>query len=64
LTTPHLRVRIVTGIVCLAAIGRATDAQEPTFKAGNQSVAVYATVKNADGRLVRERILQRRIGLP
>jgi VWFA-related protein len=52
MTMPHLRVRLAAGIVCLAAIGRATDAQEPTFKAGNRTVAVYATVKNADGRLV------------
>jgi len=50
---PHdLRVRLAAVIVCGVAIGGAAGAQEPTFKAGNRSVAVYATVKNADGRLV------------
>lgn len=37
--------------MCLVC-GAALSAQEPAFKAGNSTVAVYATVTNADGRLV------------
>jgi Ca-activated chloride channel family protein len=37
----------------LATAGHASPlAQEPTFKAGNRTVAVYATVAGADGRLI------------
>jgi VWFA-related protein len=44
-------------IVCVAlgiiAVGPArVTSQEPSFKAGNRTVAVYATVTNAEGRLV------------
>jgi VWFA-related protein len=47
------RVRVLCAAVALATCGGAVAAlQEPNFKAGNRTVAVYATVKNADGRLV------------
>jgi VWFA-related protein len=36
----------------LGAFGAAVVAQDATFKGGNRTVAVYATVTNAEGRLV------------
>jgi Ca-activated chloride channel homolog len=36
----------------MTAVGAGLGAQEPTFKALNRTVAVYATVTGADGRLV------------
>jgi VWFA-related protein len=36
----------------LAAVLAAQDLQEPTFRGANRTVAVYATVTGADGRLV------------
>jgi VWFA-related protein len=36
----------------LAVLAAVLSAQEPTFKTGNRTVAVYATVTGADGRLV------------
>ena len=36
----------------LAAAGSQEPSQSPTFKAANRTVAVYATVTGADGRLV------------
>ncbi len=47
------RVRALCAAVALAAFSGAVAAlQEPNFKAGNRTVAVYATVTNAGGRLV------------
>ena len=40
---------VAIGLLCS---GLVVVAQEPTFKAGNRTVAVYATVTNAEGRLV------------
>src|SRR4051794_28527822 len=37
-------------LLCCAALGAQT--QPPTFSGANQTVAVYATVKDAGGRLV------------
>jgi Ca-activated chloride channel family protein len=48
--TPHLRTTLVSIVLCVLA--GALSAQEPTFKTGNRTVAVYATVTGADGRLV------------
>jgi VWFA-related protein len=48
-------MRAVAAVVSVGgalAVGAALVAQEPTFKAGNRTVAVYATVTSADGRLV------------
>jgi len=36
----------------LAGLAVVVAAQEPTFRGGNRTVAVYATVTGADGRLV------------
>ena len=45
--------RALCAVIGLAIAGEATARlQEPTFKAANRTVAVYATVTNADGRLV------------
>jgi Ca-activated chloride channel family protein len=41
-------VAMVVSVTAVAAL----PAQEPTFKVGNKTVAVYATVNGADGRLV------------
>src|ERR1700674_3512938 len=47
------RVRAVCAAIGLAAwSGSLAALQEPTFKGGNRTVAVYATVTNAEGRLV------------
>ena len=43
---------VTVGVALCCAIAFAT--QEPTFKAGNRTVAVYATVTNVDGRLVTD----------
>jgi VWFA-related protein len=49
----HPRVRVWCAAVALATCSGAVFAlQEPNFKAGNRTVAVYATVTSADGRLV------------
>jgi len=42
---------VAIGLLCS---GLVVVAQEPTFKAGNRTVAVYATVTNAQGRLVAD----------
>jgi VWFA-related protein len=39
-------------LIALALLSVTLAAQEPTFKGGIRTVAVYATVTNADGRLV------------
>src|ERR1700694_4675347 len=44
-----LRIGIVCSILCAAAV---TAAQQPNFKAGTQLVSVFATVTDAQGRLV------------
>jgi VWFA-related protein len=47
------RARVLCAAIGVAAFGGARPAlQEPTFKAGNRTVAIYATVTNGDGRLV------------
>ena len=49
------RVRMLAILLLLASSGgalRARQAQQPPFTAGTQTVAVYATVTNAQGRLV------------
>ncbi len=47
------RGRVLCAAIGLALFGGTLAAlQEPTFKAGNRTVAVYATVTNAEGRLV------------
>ena len=43
---------LVVAIVLAAAWGTSGAGQEPTYKAGNRTVAVYATVTGPDGRLV------------
>jgi VWFA-related protein len=48
----HPRVRTLLASFVLAVLAAALSAQEPTFKTGNRTVAVYATVTGADGRLV------------
>jgi Ca-activated chloride channel homolog len=46
-------IRALCAGAALAALGGVAAArQEPTFRAGNRTVAVYATVTSADGRLV------------
>jgi Ca-activated chloride channel homolog len=39
-------------LAVLAAVVAAQESREPTFRGGNRTVAVYATVTSADGRLV------------
>ena len=47
------RVRVLAAAIGVALLcGAAAALQQPAFKAGNRTVAVYATVTNADGRLV------------
>src|SRR5713226_6621692 len=47
------RVRVLCVVISLATCAGAVAArQAPTFKAGNRTVAVYATVMNTAGRLV------------
>lgn len=53
-SSPRLVVKLHCWVVlaaALAAIG--VSAQQPTFKASSNLVAVYATVRDGDGRLVR-----------
>src|SRR5262245_57640903 len=46
-------VRVLSAAIGLGCAGGALTArQEPTFKEGTRTVAVYATVTSADGRLV------------
>ena len=46
-------VRVLCAVVALVTLGGTLAArQEPAFKAGNRTVAVYATVTNADGRFI------------
>src|SRR4249920_2218704 len=50
-----MKSRMWLAPIVLAVIGPALAArQEPTFTAGNRTVAVYTTVTGADGRLVPE----------
>ena len=44
-------MRILAAVAGVVTIVAALTAQEATFKAGNRTVAVYATVTGADGRL-------------
>ena len=49
----RVRVHVLCAAIGFATCGGALAAfQEPTFKAGNRTVAVYATVTRAEGRLV------------
>jgi VWFA-related protein len=51
----RLRVRAFLGLLALVVIGAALAAQQaPTFRGGNRTVAVYATVTSANGRLVTD----------
>ena len=46
-------VRALCAVVALVTLGGTLAArQEPAFKTGNRTVAVYATVANADGRFI------------
>jgi VWFA-related protein len=45
-------MRIFALAACVAALTVSLPAQQPTFKSGTRSVAVYATVTEKDGRLV------------
>ena len=46
-------MRLLTIATCIAAVAATTQAdQQPTFKSGARTVAVYATVTDKDGRLV------------
>jgi len=47
-----MRVLAVFAIVGSAALAARQDPALPTFKAGNRTVAIYATVTAGDGRLV------------
>ena len=47
-----MRAFVLVAIAGSTAAGAALAGQEPTFKALNKTVAVYATVTGADGRLV------------
>jgi Ca-activated chloride channel family protein len=46
----HVRLLWAVGLLTLS--GTLAARQEPVFKTGNRTVAVYATVTNADGRFV------------
>src|SRR2546423_130456 len=51
------RTKSLFGVLCVSigfafAQGGLSAGQEPTFKGGARTVAVYATVRNAQGRLV------------
>jgi VWFA-related protein len=46
------KVESTVAALILVAIAVVVAAQEPTFRGGNRTVAVYATVTGADGRLV------------
>jgi Ca-activated chloride channel homolog len=50
---PRHRTAAVVFVVCLGGtLGAAVDQQPPTFTAANRTVAVYATVTDAGGRLM------------
>ena len=51
MTRPAVRVCIVITLVASAHVLLAFQ-QQPTFKSGTKTVAVYATVTDKDGRLV------------
>src|SRR5687768_1944988 len=51
-TNPANRFALATACVTCALGFAALHGQEPTYKAGNRTVAVYATVTGPDGRLV------------
>ena len=51
MTRPAVRVCLVTALVASAHVLLAFQ-QQPTFKSGTKTVAVYATVTDKDGRLV------------
>ena len=45
--------RLLCAVVALVTLGGTPSArQEPAFKTGKRTVAVYATVTNADGRFI------------
>ena len=46
-----LAIALVAGV---SAVGARAALQEPTFKGTNRTVAVYATVSSADGRLITD----------
>src|SRR5215831_6914621 len=46
------KVKSTAIAIVLAVLAAVVAAQEPTFRGGNRTVAVYATVTGADGRLV------------
>ena len=53
--TSRLSVRVSASLVCSIVIGAALAAQQaPTFRGANRTVAVYATVTSANGRLVTD----------
>lgn len=55
MVTKSFRVCALSAAIALSICGGALMAlQEPTFRAGNRTVAVYATVTSADGRLVSD----------
>lgn len=48
-----MRIRVLCAAIALTIVGRdLISGQEATFKAGNRTVAVYATVTGPDGRLM------------
>ena len=49
---PSARSAILAACKCAAALGVIVTAQEPLFKVGNRTVAVYATVSEVGGHLV------------
>jgi Ca-activated chloride channel homolog len=51
-STPAVRLALVAAIVFGAAIAVVARQEQATFRAGVQTVALYATVRDADGRLV------------
>jgi VWFA-related protein len=53
MSASQVRARVLAAAVALGLLdGTSTAQQEPMFKAGNRTVAVYATVTDAAGRLV------------
>lgn len=47
-----MKLRAVVAAIVLGVVVKALHGQEPTYKAGNRTVAVYATVTGPDGRMV------------
>src|SRR5436305_1066111 len=43
---------IIAGLAAVVSVSLAAQAPEPTFRGATRTVAVYATVKSAEGRLV------------